>query len=234
MIIVPTYNERSNIRPLVERIRKAAAHVSILFVDDNSPDGTQTEIAILQQTDQNIYLLARPRKLGLGSAYRQAFEHIRRSPEIGFVITLDADLSHDPIELPRFLELIKLYPVVIGSRYAAGGKIINWHPLRRLVSKFGNIYARFLTAMPVMDLTSGYVAYQTSWLNRAQLQNIQAEGYAFQIEMKYRLHALGAKIYEHPIAFVEREGGKSKFSPAIILEGMWFPFKIYLERLFRR
>ncbi len=234
MIIIPTYNERSNVRPLVERIRKATGDLSILFVDDNSPDGTQVEIVAMQKTDKNIYLLARPKKQGLGSAYRAAFEHVRRSPEIEFVITLDADLSHDPSELPIFLKLIKLHPVVVGSRYVAGGKIINWNLVRRLVSKFGNIYAKFLTATPVSDLTSGYVAYQTSWLNRVPFQNIQAEGYAFQIEMKHRLHALGANIHEHPIAFVEREGGKSKFSLVIILEGVKFPLKVYFERLLRK
>ena len=231
MIIVPTYNERSNIRPLVERIRRAVGDVPILFVDDNSPDGTQAEIAATQKTDAHIYLLARPKKQGLGAAYRAAFERLRRCPGIEFVITMDADVSHNPSELSGLLELIKLHPVVVGSRYVGGGKIINWNLLRRVVSKFGNVYAKFLTATPVSDLTSGYVAYQTGWLTRVPFHNIQAEGYAFQIEVKHRLHVLGANIYEHPIVFTEREGGRSKFSTAIILEGMWFPIKIYFARL---
>ena len=234
MIIIPTYNERSTVGRLVERIRKIVGDIPILFVDDNSPDGTQQEIAALQLAYPNIQLLKRSQKAGLGSAYRQSFEQILRRPQAEFVVTMDADLSHDPSELPQILELIKHYPVVVGSRYTQGGKILRWNPMRRLISRVGNIYAKWLTGMLVSDLTSGYVAYRLDWLNQVPFQRMQSEGYAFQIEMKYFLHSLEAKIYEHPITFREREGGKSKFSTVVVLEGMWYPLKIFFERFFRQ
>ena len=166
-----------------------------------------------------------------GSAYRLAFEEVLRRGQSQYVIIMDADLSHDPAELVQLSELVKHYPAVVGSRYTAGGKVVRWSLPRRLISRFGNVYARMLTGVPAADLTRGYAAYQTDWLKRVPFQNMKSDGYAFQIELKYLLYSLGAKIYEHPITFEEREKGKSKFSLAIVLEGVWYPLKIFLARI---
>ena len=225
MLIIPTYNERDNIAVLVNRIRKAAGNEPILFVDDNSPDGTADEIRRIQTADSHVHLLPRPGKGGYGSACRDGIRKVLHENLADYVIQSDADLSHPPELLPRMIELLKSNPVVIGSRYVSGGGAENWDLRRRLLSFGANLYARTLTGVPVHDMTAGFVGYRTDVLRKIDLDHIGSEGYAFLMEMKFNLHRSGTTFREFPIIFHEREAGKSKFSRKILFEGMRFPLK---------
>ena len=231
MLIIPTYNERGNIETLVGRIRKAAGKEPILFVDDNSPDGTADEIRRLQKSDPDIHLLARPGKGGYGSACRDAMKKVLRENLADYVIQSDADLSHPPELLPTMIELLKTNPVVIGSRYVKGGGAQNWDFRRRCLSFGANLYARMFTGVPVHDMTAGFVGYRAEVLHRIDLNHIRSEGYAFLMEMKFTLHRSGTTFREFPIIFCEREQGKSKFSRKILYEGIRFPLKAMSKRL---
>ena len=231
MLIIPTYNERENIAVLVARIRKAVGEEPIFFVDDNSPDGTADEIRRIQENDSHIHLMARPGKGGYGSACRDAMKEILRNDLASYVIQSDADLSHPPELLPRMIELLKVCPVVIGSRYVAGGGAKNWSFSRRFLSFGANLYARTLTGVPVHDMTAGFVGYQAAVLRGIDLDHIRSEGYAFLMEMKFSLHRRGTRFCEFPIIFSERESGKSKFSRKILFEGIRFPLKAFAQRL---
>jgi dolichol-phosphate mannosyltransferase len=230
MLIIPTYNERDNIATLVGRIRKAAGDEDVFFVDDNSPDGTADEVRRMQETDPHIHLLQRPGKLGYGSACRQAIVKIVNENLADYVIQFDADLSHPPELLPKMIESLKQFDVVIGSRYVPGGGSQNWDFRRRCLSFGANMYARVFTGVPVHDMTAGFVGYQTKVLRGLDLDSIHSEGYAFLMEMKFNLHRRGARFSEFPIVFCEREKGKSKFSRKIMLEGVRFPLKALWKR----
>jgi glycosyltransferase involved in cell wall biosynthesis len=231
MLIIPTYNERDNIAPLVGRIRKAAGREPILFVDDNSPDHTADEIRRIQAGDPDVHLLPRPGKGGYGSACRDGIKKVLNENLASYVIQSDADLSHPPELLPRMIELLKTNPVVIGSRYVDGGGAQNWDLRRRALSFGANLYARLFTGVPVHDMTAGFVGYQTDILRKIDLDSIRSEGYAFLMEMKFNLHRKGATFCEFPIVFHEREAGKSKFSRKILFEGMRFPLKAFERRI---
>jgi glycosyltransferase involved in cell wall biosynthesis len=231
MLIIPTYNERDNIAVLVGRIRKAAGNEPILFVDDNSPDGTADEIRRIQASDPAVHLLPRPGKGGYGSACRDGIKKVLNESLASYVIQSDADLSHPPELLPRMIELLKTNPVVIGSRYVDGGGAQNWDIRRRCLSFGANLYARLFTGVPVHDMTAGFVGYQTDILRRIDLDSIRSEGYAFLMEIKFNLHRHGATFCEFPIVFYEREAGKSKFSRKILFEGMRFPLKALEKRV---
>jgi glycosyltransferase involved in cell wall biosynthesis len=231
MLIIPTYNERDNIATLVSRIRGAAGNEPILFVDDNSPDGTADEIRRIQATDANIHLLARPGKGGFGSACRDGMKKILQGNVDPYMIQMDADLSHPPESLPRMIELLKTNPVVIGSRYVSGGGANGWDFRRHALSFGANIYARILTGIPAHDLTAGFVGYQANTLRLLKLEEIRSEGYAFQMEMKFNLHRAGIRFCEFPIIFLERRSGKSKFTRKILLEGIRFPLGVMEKRI---
>ena len=231
MLIIPTYNERDNIATLVGRIRKAAGNEPILFVDDNSPDGTADEIRRMQATDGNIHLLARPGKGGYGSACRDAMKKILRENLADYVIQSDADLSHPPELLPTMIGLLKSNPVVIGSRYVSGGGAQGWDIRRRALSFGANLYARLFTGVPAHDMTAGFVGYRTDVLRKIDLDAIGSEGYAFLMEMKFNLHRSGTTFREFPIVFCEREAGHSKFNQKILIEGIKFPLKALGKRL---
>lgn len=231
MLIIPTYNEHDNIPVLVSRIRKAAGDEPILFVDDNSPDGTAEVIRRMQASDPNIHLLPRPGKGGYGSACRDGIKKVLRENLAEYVIQSDADLSHPPELLPIMIELLKTNPVVIGSRYVKGGGAQNWDIRRRFLSFGANLYARTFTGVPVHDMTAGFVGYRSEVLRKVDLDSIQSEGYAFLMEMKFNLHRTGARFCEFPIIFQEREAGKSKFNQKILYEGMRFPLKAFGQRI---
>lgn len=231
MLIIPTYNERGNVEILVSRIRKVAAREPIFFVDDNSPDGTADAIRSIQQRDPDVHLMVRPGKGGYGSACRDAMRKILLENLAPYVIQFDADLSHPPELLPLMIDALRTFPVAIGSRYIPGGGSLNWSLPRKCLSAGANIYARFLTGVPVHDMTSGFVGYQAAILREIDLSRIRSEGYAFLMEMKFNLYRRGARFYEFPIVFAEREAGKSKFSRKIMLEGVRFPLKAMLVRL---
>lgn len=231
MLIIPTYNERDNVNALVSRIRKAVPREPIFFVDDNSPDGTAEAIRRIQDRDAEIHLMVRPGKGGYGSACRDAMEKILREDLAPYVIQFDADLSHPPELLPGIIEALRTWPVVIGSRYVAGGGSRNWDLRRRCLSQGANMYARLLTGVPVHDMTAGFVGYQAAILRKIDLSQIRSEGYAFLMEMKFNLSRRGATFHELPIIFVERESGKSKFSRKIMFEGVRFPVKAMMLRV---
>src|SRR5436309_998590 len=231
MLIIPTYNERENIATLVGRIRKAVPGEPVFFVDDNSPDGTADEIRRIQRQDAGIHLLARPGKGGYGSACRDAMKQILRENLAPYLIQSDADLSHPPELLPRMIEMLKTSPVVVGSRYVPGGGSQNWDYRRKMLSFGANLYARLFTGVPVHDMTAGFVGYQADTLRLIDLDSIRSEGYAFLMEMKFKLHRSGARFAEFPIIFSERESGKSKFNRKIMLEGVKYPLRAMLKRV---
>jgi dolichol-phosphate mannosyltransferase len=231
MLIVPTYNERDNIAVLVARVRKAAGNEPILFADDTSPDGTADEVRRIQERDRYVHLIVRPVKDGYGSACRQAMKKVLSEQLDDHLIQFDADLSHPPEMLPRMLELLKTFPVVIGSRYVRGGGSANWDMRRKALSFGANLYARLLCGVPVHDMTAGFVGYQSDVLRRIDLDRMTSNGYAFLMEMKFNLHRQGARFAEFPIIFVERQAGKSKFSRKIMIEGVKFPLKAFVRRL---
>lgn len=232
-VVIPTYNERDNLRPLTSRILGQHNALRILIVDDNSPDGTGQLADELAAEDPRIQVLHRPAKLGLGSAYR---EGLRKALELGaeYLIEMDADFSHDPAVLPLFLEKIADYDLVIGSRYITGISVVNW-PLRRLMLSYGaNVYTRLITGLKIRDCTSGFKCFRRSLLKRIDLDRITSDGYSFQIEMHYRCAELNARICEVPIIFIDRRAGQSKMSKRIVYEAVVMVWKLKLGSLWRR
>lgn len=232
IVVTPTYNERENIGTLVKQVFSLGIpDLGMVVVDDNSPDGT-AELALELSKKYPIKVIRRDKKTGLGTAYIEAFKSIFRQTqdEPHYVVQMDADLSHDPKAIPAFLEKIKDHDLVLGSRYVAGGKIENWDYLRRLVSKFGNIYARAVLASPYRDLTGGLKCWRSDVLKGLDFNSLSSTGYNFQIETTYLAHKKGHKICEIPITFTERKFGSSKFNLPIMLEAFW---KVLMLR-FRR
>ena len=224
VIVIPTYNERETLPVLVKSIRALnLVSYRILVVDDNSPDGTGA-LADELAKEYALSVIHRPRKEGLGKAYVHAFRELRRLPpekQPRYVIQMDADLSHDPADIPRLLQAVTSCEVALGSRYIRGGRIEHWGFFRRLVSRFGNFYARLLLRLPYRDLTGGYKCFRFEVLQALDLPRISSTGYNFQIEMTYFAHRTGARICEVPIVFTERKTGASKFNFAIALESFW-------------
>ncbi len=218
LIIIPTYNELDNLRPLLSDIFQYAPTTDILIVDDNSPDGTGALADQLTEEDTRVHVLHRAGKLGLGTAYIAGFKYaIANGYDAAF--EMDADFSHDPRYLPEFLKAIENADLVIGSRYIKGGDTPNWSFLRRFISGGGNIYTRIVLGLPIHDCTAGYRCYRREVLERLDLDAIRAQGYAFQVELVYRVLQQGFKIVEIPIIFMDRRVGKSKMSRTIFFEG---------------
>lgn len=229
LVIIPTYNEKGNIEPLVRGIFSSLKNydVNILFIDDGSPDGTGDEIRRFQREDERIKLIERDRKMGLGKAYVAGFDFAIKNG-YSHVFEMDADLSHKPEYLPLFLELAREYDLVIGSRYIKGGGVRNWSPLRELISKIGNLYARLILGFSIKDSTAGFKCFRIEVLKSIKPETLSSEGYSFQIENVWRAWKKGFKIKEFPIIFYEREKGKSKMSKKIIFEAI---FKVLELRL---
>lgn len=221
LIVVPTYNEAPNIEPLVDRIMENAGACHILFVDDNSPDGTQTVIKKMQERyPRRVYLLAQGGKGGLSKAYIAGLTW-GLSRHYRILVEMDADLSHDPGYLPQMFHTLETQDVAVGSRYIDGGGVANWGLLRRLISRFGSFYARKILGFPIQDATGGFNGWRAQVLEAIGLHRIQSEGYSFQIEMKYRAWLQGFRIGEFPIIFADRRVGQSKMSSAIVFEAMY-------------
>ena len=209
-----------NVPELVASIWRHAPDIHLLFVDDNSQDGTRDVIdALRSEHPGTVDALYRDRKMGLGTAYVAGFMWALER-DYDAVIEMDADLSHDPANLPRFLELLERYDVVIGSRYVEGGGTRNWGPIRQLISRMGGIYARTILGLRVKDPTGGFNGWKRAVLERIEPMSIRSEGYSFQIELKYRASRAGFSMIETPIVFEDRRTGQSKMSNAIILEAM--------------
>jgi len=229
LVVVGTYNERDNIRELASRVLGSRPGLHILFIDDNSPDGTGRIADELARDHPEISVIHRPGKMGLGTAYVTGF---RRALDHGYgaALTMDADLSHAPEDIPRFLEEIGRCDLVVGSRYVPGGGVVNWPWYRKVLSRGGSIYARVVTGLPLRDATGGFCCYRSELLRAIRPESIRSEGYAFHIEIKHRAWKGGYRIREIPIVFVDRTRGKSKMSKRIFLEAMLRCWKIRLSR----
>ena len=224
-VIIPTYNERNNVRTLINTLFTLYPFINILVVDDNSPDGTQDAVRDLQRTFPNLHMNTRPGKLGLASAYLESFEHIfKHHPDADVLITMDADLSHDPVVINFMLRGMETYDLVLGSRYIQGGSVENWEIKRQILSRGGNFYARIVSGIPIRDITSGYQCFRASLLSNRRFREITASGFAFQMELKMFAYSLNAKILETPITFKNRVEGQSKISNHIVYEGLIVPW----------
>lgn len=229
-VVIPTYNEKENIGNMIDSILGLnVADLSVMVVDDTSPDGTGEIVQKFAKGDSRVSLLSRSKKEGLGRAYVAGFkEAIKRGADS--IIQMDADFSHDPNDILRFVKKIENADLVIGSRYMQGGQVSDWATNRRLLSQYANLYARLVTGVPLTDLTGGYKCWKTSLLKKMNLDTVRADGYGFQIEMNSRAHALGANIFEMPIVFIDRRVGKSKISKAIVWEALWLVWKIRFSK----
>jgi dolichol-phosphate mannosyltransferase len=227
LIIIPTYNEVQNIKELIAEIRKCLSDCGLLIVDDNSPDGTANTVKEMQRHDKNIYLIQRDGKLGLASAMKIGFRWgLNHGYE--YLCEMDADLSHNPRCLKKFIGNIDDYDFVVGSRYIPGGGVMNWPLGRRILSKLGSLYARSILSAPLSDFTGGFNMWRRKVLEDIDLDTIKSEGYGFLIEMKYKAYRKGFSFLEVPIIFEDRTRGVSKISKTIILEAIW---KVPLFRL---
>ena len=233
LVVVPTYNEAQNVERLLPRVLELPCRVSVLIVDDASPDGTAERVRALQERyPDRLFLIERTGKLGLGSAYLTGF---RFGLERGYtyLAEMDADLSHNPDDLPRLLEPLRRdeADLVIGSRYIGGVRIINW-PLSRLILSYSaSLYTRMITCIPVYDVTSGFKCYHRRVLEAIDLDRIRSNGYSFQIEMKYRAWRKGFRLLEVPIIFTDRQEGSSKMNKAIVWEAAWKVWELRLRDL---
>lgn len=226
LVIVPTYNERENAARIIERILEQDPRLEILVVDDGSPDGTGDIVEAITRANPRVHLLRRPGKMGLGTAYIAGFRWaIER--QYDYMFEMDADFSHDPAHLPEFLRLIDSADLVIGSRYRDGKiTIVNWPISRLLLSYFANVYARFVTRMPVWDTTAGFKCFRRRVLEAIDFSKVVSNGYAFQIEMHFRVWRKGFRMVEMPIVFVDRTEGQSKMSRKIMVEAFWMVLRL--------
>lgn len=219
IVLIPTYNERGNIEKLLAGFLDVCEEAMILVIDDNSPDHTGEIVDSLAADSLRIKVLHRPGKLGYGSALRDGFRYALRIPGIKYILTMDADLSHDFVMVPRLRQQLQTFDVAIGSRYVKGGSSVGWPLARRTLSRLANFYARSLTGLPVRDCTSGFRGYRKEVLDSLPLASILAEGYSFLVETLYYCHRLGWSMTEIPIVFANRSLGASKLSASIALEG---------------
>jgi dolichol-phosphate mannosyltransferase len=231
LVIIPTYNEIDNVPTLIEEVLATDPRIEILFVDDGSPDGTGEYIGDVCGREPRVHLLQRPRKMGLGTAYCRGFEYAMAN-SYDVAMEMDADFSHDPKMLPKFLQEIEEADLVIGSRYIQGVNVVNWPMSRLLLSYFANVYSRLVTGMPLRDGTGGFKCFRTDVLRRIDLKLIRSNGYSFQIEMNFLVWSLGCRIKEIPIIFVDRRSGVSKMSRNIVREATIMVWKLRLAKMF--
>ena len=230
LVVIPTYNEALTIRETVVEVLNLLPTVSVLVVDDNSPDGTSKIVSVLAENEPRLDLLSRPDKKGLGLAYLAGFEWgFERS--FDFIVEMDADGSHRAIDLQSLLDAAPDADLVIGSRWIAGGEVQNWPAHRKFVSKFGNSYAKFMLGTKIQDMTSGFRVYRANFLQTLLERQLSSHGYSFQVELAYLASKLGVVI-ERPITFVERVNGNSKMTLAIVLEALTKVTFWGLKRLF--
>ncbi|MGZ4206479.1 MAG: polyprenol monophosphomannose synthase [Actinomycetota bacterium] len=219
LVVLPTYNEAGTVQEVIERILASTPEVDVLVADDNSPDGTGAIADVIAAREPRVRVLHRPGKAGLGPAYGAGFrDGLARDYEA--LIEMDADLSHDPADVPRLIAAAQTADLVLGSRYAPGGGTRNWSKGRERLSRAGNTYARALLRIPVKDVTAGFRCYRREVLEALPLDQISSEGYGFQIEMAWRAWLMGFRVVEIPIVFTERREGVSKMSRAIVAEAL--------------
>ncbi|HMV66763.1 MAG TPA: polyprenol monophosphomannose synthase [Myxococcota bacterium] len=220
LVCVPTFNERENLPRVIDGVHRAIPSAGVLVVDDASPDGTGEIASAIAARDPRVQVLSRPGRAGLGAAYLHAFD-LALAAGWSRVVQIDADLSHDPSDIPRLLGSLDAGAgLAIGSRYCPGGSTPGWSWTRRQLSRAGGAYARALLSLPVVDPTSGFRAWSAEALRGVRRADVRARGYGFQIEMAFRAHCNGVAVVEVPVRFVEREAGVSKMSAGIVLEAL--------------
>jgi len=233
LVIIPTYDEKENVKAISQAIFRIVPDAHILFVDDNSPDGTGRIIDDLMQTEKRIHVLHKENKAGLGRAYISGFKWAIQH-DYEFIFEMDADFSHDPVELPNFLKAAQNADLVLGSRYMHGIRITNW-PLRRLLlSKTAALFVRVATGLPATDPTGGFKCYRRIVLTTIDLDSIVSSGYSFQVEMTHTTWRHGFRIAEIPITFVDRRSGYSKMSGDILKEALWIVWRLAFRRRSKR
>jgi dolichol-phosphate mannosyltransferase len=231
IVIIPTYNEKENIEPMIRKVFSLEGDFHILIVDDGSPDGTASIVKDLQKEfGHQLHLVERTGKLGLGTAYITGFKYCM-DHGYEYIFEMDCDFSHNPDDLIRLHQAVAsgAGSMSVGSRYIKGGKVKNWPLNRILLSYFASVYVRFVTWMPIADTTAGFVCYHRSIFEKMNLEQIQFIGYAFQIEMKFATWKLGFKIKEVPITFTDRVYGESKMSGSIFKEAIFGVLKMALQ-----
>jgi dolichol-phosphate mannosyltransferase len=219
LVVVPTYNERDNLGPILTRLHAALPSVDALVVDDGSPDGTGELADKLAAADDRVHVLHRTEKAGLGAAYIAGFRWgMARDYQV--LVEMDADGSHAPEDLPRLLDALTDADLVIGSRYVPGGRVVNWPRSREVLSRGGNIYSKLALGVRINDITAGYRAYRRRVLEKLELDDVASHGYCFQVDLTWRTVRAGFTVVEVPITFTEREIGTSKMSGNIVREAL--------------
>lgn len=233
MVIIPTFDELDNLKALIPKLLSLGPTVEVLVVDDNSPDGSGAFVEELGQKIPRVHCIRRPQKMGLGSAYRDGFRYAL-AHGADLVFEMDADLSHDPEAIPRFIEEARSVDLVLGSRYIKGVTVVNW-PLRRLVLSYSaNLFSRIVTGLPVADATGGFKCFRREVLESLDLDHIKSDGYSFQIEVSFNAWRMGFRIKEISIVFYDRRVGISKMNKRIIREAFFVVLRLGLARLFTR
>lgn len=233
LVIIPTYNERENVREIAQAVLEADHEANLLFVDDNSPDGTGQIADELAADDERIQILHREKKDGLGRAYTAGFKWaLDRGYE--YIFEMDADFSHDPKAIPQFLKAAQEADLVLGSRYVGGIRIMNWPLSRLMLSRSAGLYVNRLLGMPFTDPTGGYKCFRRRVLESIDLDHVDSDGYSFQIEMTHRAWMKGFRIVETPIVFEERRSGESKMSKLIIFEALTEVWRLFFRARCRR
>ena len=219
LVIIPTYNERENLPLILDRLLKAVPSTHVLVADDGSPDGTGQIADQRAAADERVHVLHRSEKAGLGAAYVAGFHWgLERGYEV--LVEMDADGSHAPEQLPRLLDALQHADVVLGSRYVAGGTVVNWPKKREVLSRGGNLYSRLALGVRIYDITGGYRAYRSEVLRTLPLEQVASHGYCFQVDLAWRAVQSGFRVTEVPITFTEREIGESKMSGGIVREAL--------------
>lgn len=231
LVIIPTYNELQNIKNLIPEVLSKDERIDILIVDDNSPDNTADYVEELSKSNQRVKLIKRPFKMGLGTAYLSGFKYALEK-SYDYIFEMDADFSHDPDEIPAFIEAIKDADLVLGSRYINGVRVLNWPMQRLLLSFFASVYTKIITGLPVRDATGGYKCFRRKVLESIDLDRVKSNGYSFQIEMTFKAYKKGFRIKEIPIVFVDRVKGKSKMSKKIVREAVIMVWILRIRSIF--
>lgn len=226
LIVIPTYNERENIPPLIMEVMQQQLNVDFLIVDDSSPDGTGQVVQEIQKTNPHVHLLTRQQKQGLGRAYIAGFQWAMQNG-YEWIVEMDADFSHRPVDLKALLQAMQTHDFAVGSRYVEGGGTVNWGWIRKIISRGGGIYSRLILGYPLNDWTGGFNAWTADTLKKINLDSVQSNGYSFQIELKYKALKKGCRGVEVPILFEDRRVGQSKMSLRIVIEAF---YRVWLIR----
>jgi dolichol-phosphate mannosyltransferase len=233
LVIIPTYNEKDNVGKVIPLALQQDSSLDVLIVDDNSPDGTAAIVAEMARTNPHVHLLQRPGKMGLGTAYIAGFKWgLARGYD--YLLEMDADLSHDPREIPNFLRAMEEADLVLGSRYKDGIRVVNWPMSRLLLSRGAALYVRIITGLPIADPTGGFKCFRRSVLEAIDLDKVHSNGYAFQIEMTHKAWMKGFRVREIPITFSDRYAGQSKMSGGIVREALLVVWILAGSHAFRR